>query len=455
MSWSLRSTVNCESRLNCGRCGGEISLSDRFCQECGQPTKLSTRSTGSQPKGETSPNVQPSHTSAGAPTADAAFDFSPPPRAADSAPPIQELPPQRLKSPLLHSEVIDFSPPPEGIDVLPRLPKAGATLVEFHNRDERERLSARVRESARGEHYATQASEVPIQHETSNIAVLTRPATRQISALVTRSASSGVTAAPRFSGGPLMDLLSASAVMLTLTAVAWYVVSTITASNARLESSLVAEASKMVAVGNYGAAVEKLEKLEKVNVELTSDQQKLLNESLFQLGQQQFNAGKLAQASSYLNRIESDSARFSDARKLALVIGRRESTDGGAEPVVKPIKRPRKTIALTRRLSDKAELSLPVLPELAEPNVEAGVSSPELENVTGQENSPSEPTVASETSTLKPAAPAPRCSEAEIAQYNRMLARWFAAKSSPKGGAAEKSDPPSFRQWLTQGKPAF
>jgi hypothetical protein len=49
--------------------------------------------------------------------------------------------------------------------------------------------------------------------------------------------------------------------------------------------------------------------------------------------------------------------------------------------------------------------------------------------------------------------PAPKFSESEISRYNKLLARYFIEHSKP--GAEAGSEPPSFKEWLKQGKKAF
>ncbi|MBY0547819.1 MAG: hypothetical protein K2W95_11025 [Candidatus Obscuribacterales bacterium] len=453
--------MNNDKTSVCSRCRSEVALTDKFCQECGL-ARLA------QPKASENPRVTLERAFSGA-LADEqvveSLDFSPAPRAADSAPPV--VPPAtvaRLHSPLLHLEVIDCSPPPIGIDALPAF-RSKAETIAWGESDQRT-----VRGAVEGEtaHDVSPHAKLSSSNTVTQVAVLDAPtASRAYAGLLNRQAerkSSPVL----FSGGPLFDLLGAATVLMTLTAIAWSVGSHIHQRAETARNVALTEIVHIVNAGDYKRGIAKLDALAAAGATLEDNQKKLLNESLYRAGAAAFCEGNFAMASNFLNRLEPDSRQASQSRAM-LVAMNLKSADTPVEPI-KIRKRPMKPLRLqTSSLNEKQELALPELPEPTSEPIAVPEAAAEPTTVIKSDSGSIEFSPSTEvTATEKPAAPRPpaaRCSEAEIAKYNRMLAKWFAssksrsdAAGSAEGSAdaaAEPRDPPSFREWLQQGKPTF
>lgn len=235
---------------------------------------------------------------------------------------------------------------------------------------------------------------------------------------------------------------------------------------------------------------------------LDEKQQAVFDEAAFQLGEKALNDGKTKDAVEYFKNISIDSNRYVKAQEIIF-----EDRNGNA-----PQKRlsaqsgnSRRTQELTPdtvrnttsrkslspnvapnnpelALSEEKVLSIPVIPEAE--NADSKPASESVETIPGVrsahglliEDSPSDASTgasssASENSyaeagkiTALPGtatdqgkvaeAPTPKFSESEISKYNRLLGRYF-AKHSRKSSSTSAAEPPSFKEWLRQGKPSF
>lgn len=443
--------MNKDKTSICSRCRSEVALTDKFCQECGL-ARLA------QPKAIADPRaaLERAFTNSKTDQQIESLDFTPAPRAADSAPPVQAEPVARLHSPLLHFGVIDCSPPPIGIDALPPLlTKAEASA-----------LSDSVQRTAEAE----TAAMVSPGAKSAPVALLDSPTpqapARGYASLLNRQVLESKPLPVRFAGGPLFDLFSAATVLMTLTAIAWSVGSHIHQRAEIVRNAALTEIVHLVNAGDFKRGIAKLDALDAAGATLEGNQKKLLNESLYRAGANAFSEGNFFMSSNFLNRLESDSRQASQARAM-LVAMNLKAADTPVEPI-----RVRKRIAKNTRsqtplLNEKQELALPELPE---PAVEPAASTEAVAEASTAVKSDSgniefsPPAAAETTATVPPApprAPAARCSEAEIAKYNKMLAKWFSTRKTTSGptdgnaGAPERKDPPSFREWLQQGKPSF
>lgn len=449
--------MNKDKTSICSRCRSEVALTDKFCQECGL-ARLA------QPKAIENPRVALERAFASSKTDQQIeyLDFTPAPRAADSAPPVQAEPVARLHSPLLHFEVIDCSPPPIGIDALPTL-LSKAEVTALSDSDQR---TTRVVEAEAADTASCRTKSAPVA---VSDAPSTQAPARAYASLLNRQVVESKPLPVRFAGGPLFDLFGAATVLMTLTAIAWSVGSHIHQQAEIARNAALTEIVHIVNAGDFKRGIAKLDALDAAGATLEDNQKKLLNESLYRAGADAFSEGNFFMASNFLNRLESDSRQASQARAM-LVAMNQKVADTPVEPI-----RVRKRIQKSIRpqppvLNEKQELALPELPEpTVEPAAatEAAAEAPTVVQSDSGNIEFSPPAATEATATVKPAAPRPpvaRCSEAEIAKYNRMLAKWFTSSKSTSGkssstdgnGAAPGSgDPPSFREWLQQGKASF
>ena len=438
---------------SCQRCRSEVQLGDRFCQECGlelAPAQASPRLARDTKREKKSAPPQESSP---------ILDFAPPPRAADSAPPLRVEPVTRLNSPLLHAEIIDFSPSSFGNDKYSGLPKQGSSLIESNNGEAQlpPITPSRVNSLPTASISALTSRDTiaPTQESRSSVALLEPPPppTRAYSPLLARHIPNAGPKSRQWLPGPLLDLLLSSLVLLSLTGIAICVSNEIARTNQRYQQIATRQAMKLLSKGDFKTATHRLAAIDAVYGTLTAEQMKLLSESLYQQGKLAFDTGAALEAKNLLNRVDASSARFAPARAMLVALSLPK-----VEAVTSPVKRKRSRpapAAIPRELSQKPELSLPVLPEAASPpqNVET-------------ESAAADSSEADTTKFNNKPQAAPRCSEAEIAQYNRMLAGWFVT-NRPKTPAlkapgdadasteTEPVDPPSFREWLLQSKPKF
>ncbi len=464
---------------SCSRCGSEITLSDRFCQECGLDLPGSAKVS----------------------RLENTLDFTPPAKAVGSHPdsvdnrsasraPVRPEP-AKLHSPLLNSEVIDCTPTaiPGHLlpDQRPRVQRPGAALTEFHNKQERERLRSRlipvqpdsaplpgpIASADQGE--LLQSAELP---RAGGIATLEPesptqvPPSRPYSTLLSRHASDNSPSTPGLPG-PLLDLLQASIVLLTLTAIAFYVGQNISKWHRQSQTTATQQLEALVKQGQFTKATRKSEVIRQVAGNLNQAQADLMNEAYYQQAKLALDKGSRYEAQTFLHQIDSTSPRFNNAHSmLVLMSSKIETTE---EVVPKPRKPAVKWIR--RVLSDKQDLSLPPLLSPAS-DPESAIPRFATTNSLAAETSTEAPPDQAADSTKTAA----HCSERDIAAYNRMLARWVSHNKMPEGPAkitasteeqtaprqvqseqeeasqtprTDPPDPPSFREWLKQGKPKF
>lgn len=390
----------------CTRCKCETNSNDKFCQECGLDL-TKHRAVVQEPIS----NV---------------LDFTPPAT-------------NKLHSPLLqqHTEILDFRP--EQPLPVRRIQRPGAVLSDLHPRQERERIrNSFGSEQANNDQNAEPAGK-------GMVATLTRPETesaplpvriRTNSPMLERHTSASTTQVS-IVPGPLIDLLQASLVMLTLTAIAYYIGQQIAVANKQARATAAKHAEKLVADGKFEAASNRLQHLHQTVGLLTREQLNLLNECRFKRGSEAAQMGQTSAAISLFRQIDASSPRFEAARRALVAMSTRPLPD-----ITQTVpKRKRNWQARRRPLSSQETLSLPVLPETEKPAEETDKNVPE-----------EAPAPEQKEGVLKRPA---RCSEADIAAYNSMLGKWLTRSSKVPADNGSKEDPPSFRDWLQEGKPNF
>ena len=242
---------------------------------------------------------------------------------------------------------------------------------------------------------------------------------------------------------------------------------------------------------------------------LDAAQQATFDDAAFRLGEEAFNAGKMAEAQDYLKNVSTSAANYSKAKALIQKASGLDSTTKSVESTATQAERsgtarvsqttkPQSNLADPRQLSERKILSIPVIPELETPSdtnasseespqdssassEEAGGSANGLSiEMAGQPSNASGETASSSTThggggvltfspdnAMRPSVPGrptgrsraatkaepptPKFSESEISTYNRMLGKFISAH----GQKAAQTEPPSFKEWIRKGKPAF
>lgn len=249
---------------------------------------------------------------------------------------------------------------------------------------------------------------------------------------------------------------------------------------------------------------------------LDANQQASFDDAAFRLGQEAYNAERMTEAQDYLKNVSSSSSNYLKAQEL--IQKSAQNNNASAEPdrkasgeSLRTERTRRQTIPFSntsnRQLSDRKVLSIPVLPELeSNPNngtEEASKATTSSEDSTSTGNglviemsgdtsaTSGEPTASTTTSgggvlsfspenairqeqpkrqkrhvasavsrnstdnqsstASKAEPPTPKFSESEISVYNRLLGKFIATH----GQKSAQSEPPAFKEWIRQGKPAF
>jgi hypothetical protein len=189
------------------------------------------------------------------------------------------------------------------------------------------------------------------------------------------------------------------------------------------------------------------------NVQLDERQQALFDEAAFKLGQRELAAGRDSAAADFFQQVSIVSDNYVSARQFLF-----NFSAPSYQPRVSPVQpvdtngsnnrgqrissrqQSLGTLPERAQISDKPVLSIPVIPEIEKNKAES-------QNAASQGP---DGTVAATTSASEP--PTPKFSESEISRYNRQLAAYFAKQNAGSDAGAE---PPSFKEWLRQGKPTF
>lgn len=246
---------------------------------------------------------------------------------------------------------------------------------------------------------------------------------------------------------------------------------------------------------------------------LDAKQQASFDDAALQLGQEALAAGKIDEAQEYLKNVSNSSGDYAKAQSLlkSSTTTSGETTNQVSEPDA-PLRRQTTQSRIVptdrQRLSDRRVLSIPVIPEIESsskqepaaeqtsesssqteepaPNAGNGIviemagensageaaATPSTTNGGGgvltfspdnaiRSTAPQKPSRRkradrySAADTQNPAAkeesPTPKFSESEISTYNRLLGKFISAH----GQKAAQSEPPSFKEWIRKGKPAF
>lgn len=475
----------------CIRCRADIQPDDKFCQECGmQLSTAGKKKRGYEQTGSAVLDFRPPGQDHRQPVQELFdLDMSPKSPAPESEPDTTAAPRQqapRLHSPLLDNDVIDCSPSAIPAQLLPDPPKVqrpGAALVEFHPRRERDQLRSRSINPPDTDQSAATAATAGSGAVAVAEVQKTQPRLREYAVLLSQHAESRANRPIPGIPGPLKDLFQASIVLLTLTAIATYFGVHLSKNCLQQRKIATKQLNDLVHEGKLSQASAKAEAIRQATGGLDQRQSELLNEARYQQATDSLEKGQLAKAQSLLSQIEPSSARFSKSREILVFLNTPDHQIWRPESPRPTTHRER---AKRRALSDKENLSLPELPEPVSLSTEAtttpvgdqpSAGEPENQTVADAPSGDQAPKPAAEAPAAKP-----KCSERDIARYNRMLATWILhnkvdAKQTQKVSPANSSgrvqseqtsaitgesdkntspiDPPSFREWLQQGKPKF
>lgn len=470
--------MNSANRRSCSRCGLEVSSTDKFCQECG--LSLPFNVTPPPPQTFTGANQQIYEL----------LDFSPPApeKVKNEVEPRSHPESKRLHSPLLDSQVIDCTPPAPGF-LGRRGQRTGAALTDFLDKDERAQLRSNWKQTTDQTPAATGTDRQTTVSLSSTAVAAAAPPTEP--SFYNRSPGfydkqpikrSDNFEKPSFLPGPLLDLLRCSLVLVTLTAIAFCVGTRIFKSHQEAQLAATNQVGLLLKQGKFKEAHAKLATLSQVVGSLNKNQTQMLNECRFQQAGIALEQGSVAEARSLLMQVDTSSPRFARSRELLVLLNTKVVPQEEASPP-KPVV-PRRT---RKYLSDKQNLELPEIPEVesaaseSPKPPEAGTQASDGDGNAPAPQAPADETPQAAKEEEKRVSKPPRCSERDIAAYNRMLALWLShnkmskdtsAKATegslaPEGTIQSKSDeppagvgtpspdPPSFREWLQQGKQKF
>lgn len=186
--------------------------------------------------------------------------------------------------------------------------------------------------------------------------------------------------------------------------------------------------------------------------QLDEPKQILFNESAFRLGEQELQSGNPEKALEYFNQVSVESEHYVRAR--AIIFQHALPVVQDSKTAEKASTKPERKARIFKQVSNALESSPADLSE------EPVLSIPVLEELKSTEGSPD--TVISQTETSSNQSPESsneatepptrKFSESEISQYNKLLGNHFRLHKQ----RSEKSpEPPSFKEWIKDGKPAF
>lgn len=213
----------------------------------------------------------------------------------------------------------------------------------------------------------------------------------------------------------------------------------------------IADAQKAAAKRDFTAVYKTLSSMKSSGKQLNSHQQALMDEALYRLGQEKYSSDPKA-AVSYLKEISIISDYYVSAQEMIFKYASPVVTNAGGKAEEKAGLRRRKRRAAVVNavaspaaansrveISEQPVLSIPVIPEI-EDKIKKDKDTTGAE--TQEESIPAEP-------------PLPKFSEAEISKYNRLLGAFLSTQSKEKREQENREEPPSFKEWIRQGKPAF
>lgn len=192
---------------------------------------------------------------------------------------------------------------------------------------------------------------------------------------------------------------------------------------------------------------------------LDDKQQAAFDEAAYRLGQKAMDAGQKVEAEEYFKNVSLSSQHYVRAQEILFRMNA-PVTEEQPLPLKQPAPAARPVEAVSSQqpsLSENRVLSIPEIPEISNPSKQA---KDDDEAATGAESSSptsgetgsagAEGTAAPETAPAE--APIPKFSESEVSKYNHMLGSYF---SKHQGQHETGTEPPSFKEWIRQGKPAF
>jgi hypothetical protein len=237
----------------------------------------------------------------------------------------------------------------------------------------------------------------------------------------------------------------------------------------RSTDGTMAQAQAAAAENHIDRAIGLLDRLSIVRSgNLKVDERNLLNNSLLKRSAVFESNGNQALAMADLLRITPDCASYSEARRKLKEYGKHAATESPAKAedataaerkTMPDLVRAAAQNAVPRQIASR-EQSLSTTKH-SQQSEEAGQSASSIEPsaesaaaLVTNANHPVESTKAGQSARVK-------YSDADVAQYNKLLAEYFIASqttSDParqQSGSAESKSPPSLKEWLEQGRPAF
>ncbi len=224
-------------------------------------------------------------------------------------------------------------------------------------------------------------------------------------------------------------------------------------------SSLSKKFKDAAAKRDYKNALQGLMEL-KATRPLNAREQALLDESAFRLGQEELSKGEKKNAIDHLKQVSVLSDYY---------VGAQETLFNVMLPAVLPSqpisatknRRSRRMVAAVPvaeagSSASTSSAAIGTTTSSTPPGVQQGVqlsdepvlsipSIPEIESHAGNNTG-------GDTSAEKPeASPLPKFSESEISQYNHLLGAYFSRRKVTKPA----NEPPSFKEWIKDGKPSF
>jgi len=455
----------------CRRCGTDVHSDDSFCQECGLPNAAARQDTGSLPERispeklrsdfdwpalEADPEPIPARyrdDAAGTRIAEQTYAFANyqldlQPYQTFSADQLNDLSfdPNSVKTQNTDSEWIDFEPArfdlkaSQSSIVMPASPVAAADvslLGQLNFAPAQTVASGQIESRTAAKHLHSPLFDGP--------PLPTAPA--QDNGLGMRGGWSMVA----------IDLAVVAAVVVFVSALGVKTYSDYKKAQAQKIVQLASEVKSAALKQDYELVYKNLNFIKGKSI-LDARQQALFDQSAFRLGQKEFDSGRAAQAMDYLKEVSIESDYYTRARQMifnfsvplfqatendttANTLAQESSTTGKAstdktDKANSPKKLSAAALNPSKQLSDKPVLSLQVIPEI-EKNATASADQ-------------------AETAGRVEPIPTPKFSESEISRYNRQLATYFAKHGSASESAEQgASEPPTFKEWLRQGKPAF
>ena len=269
----------------------------------------------------------------------------------------------------------------------------------------------------------------------------------------------------------LSDLAAIAAVIAFAVLLANFAINTFKKDQQTQLSKQVNDLSKKfkdaAAKREYKTALQGLVEL-KATRPLNAREQALLDESAFRLGQEELAKGERKNAIDHLKQVSVLSDYYVGAQEtlfnmilpavqpaqaVSRIRNRRSHRIAAAAPLVDQgaAASLSTSTSLSTSSTTGASSSASTAPgiqqsvQLSDEPVLSIPSIPEIESRAGNNSD-------GDSSAEKPeASPLPKFSESEISKYNHLLGAYFSRRKATKSG----NEPPSFKEWIKDGKPSF